>query len=145
MTRRCCLLHLIKRNCLLKTFLGPQILMTQDIYLPVFPSRTNLKVHNISVTSKLVKKVTANLDFSNFFGPDSIPVVVLKNCEFELSHIQATLCLKCAKCLKESCFPYCWKASFGVPVFKNLGKRCMAKHYCPFSLLLVVSKVFEKV
>ena len=81
--------------------------MTQDIYLPVFPSRTNLKVHNISVTSKLVKKVTANLDFSNFFGPDSIPVVVLKNCEFELSHIQATLCLKCAKCLKESCFPYC--------------------------------------
>ena len=27
------------------------------ISLPVFPSRTNLKLHNISVTPKIVKKV----------------------------------------------------------------------------------------
>ena len=30
--------------------------------LPVFPSRTNLKLHNISVTPKMVKKVIMNLD-----------------------------------------------------------------------------------
>ena len=52
-----------------------------SIYLPVFPFRTNLKLHNISVTSKMVKKVVMNLDLSNASGPDCIPVVILKNCE----------------------------------------------------------------
>ena len=32
------------------------------ISLPVFPSRTNLKQHHVSVTLKMVKKVMANLD-----------------------------------------------------------------------------------
>ena len=32
------------------------------ISLPVFPSRTDLKLHNISVTPKMVKKVIMNLD-----------------------------------------------------------------------------------
>ena len=32
------------------------------ISLPVFPSRTNLKLHNISVTPKIVRKVVMNLD-----------------------------------------------------------------------------------
>ena len=32
------------------------------ISLPVFASRTNLKLHNISVTSKMVRKVVINLD-----------------------------------------------------------------------------------
>ena len=31
-----------------------------------------------------------------------------------------------------------------VPVFKNVAERSTAKNYCPFSLLSVVSKVFEK-
>ena len=61
-TRGCCLLHLIKQNCLLKTFLRTLILMTQvSLYIPVFSSRTNLKPHNISITPKMVKKVIMNL------------------------------------------------------------------------------------
>ena len=47
-------------------------------------------------------------------------------------------------CLKESCFPDCWKVSLVVPVFKNVGERSTAKSYRPVSLLSVVSKVFEK-
>ena len=47
-------------------------------------------------------------------------------------------------CLKESCFPACWKVSSVVPVFKNVGERSAAKNYHPVSLLSVVSKVFEK-
>ena len=31
-----------------------------------------------------------------------------------------------------------------VPVFKNVGERSTAKNYCLFSLLSMVSKVFEK-
>ena len=47
------------------------------ISLPVFISRTNLKLHNISITPKVVKNIT-NLDSSKASGPDYIPVVVLK-------------------------------------------------------------------
>ena len=49
------------------------------ISLPVFPSRTNQKLHNITLTPKMVKKVIMDLDLSKAFVPDCIPVVVLKN------------------------------------------------------------------
>ena len=62
-----------------------------SISLPVFSLRTNLKLHNISITPKIVKKVIANLDSSKVSGPDCIPVMVLKNCEPELSYILAEL------------------------------------------------------
>ena len=48
--------------------------------LPVSPSRTNMNWHNISITPKMIEKVITNLDLSNSFGPDCIPVLVLKNC-----------------------------------------------------------------
>ena len=68
----------------------------------------------------MVKKVIMNLDLSKASGPDCIPVVVLKNCELELPYILAELF---NKCLKEYCFPDCWKVSSVVPVFKNVGER----------------------
>ena len=37
-------------------------LVDLGIFLPVFPSRTNLKLHNISVNPKVVNKVIMNLD-----------------------------------------------------------------------------------
>ena len=49
------------------------------ISLPVFPSKTNLKLHNISVLLKMVKKVIMNLDLLKGSVPDFIPVVVLRN------------------------------------------------------------------
>ena len=111
------------------------------ISLTVFPSRTNLRLHNISVTPKMVRKVVTNLDLSKASGLDYIPVVVLKNCEPELSYILAELF---NKCVKESCFPDFWKVSSVVPVFKNVGERSTTKNYRPVSVLSVVSKVFEK-
>ena len=42
------------------------------VSFPVFPSRTNLKLHNISVTPKMVRKVVMNLDLSKASGPDCI-------------------------------------------------------------------------
>ena len=107
--------------------------------LPVIPFRTNLKLHNISATPKMVKKVIANPDSSNASGPDCIPVVVLKNCDPELSYILAELF---DMYLKESCFLDCWKISLVVPVFKNAGERSAAKNYCPVSVFSMVSKVF---
>ena len=130
-----------KAKLLAKNFSLNSNLDDLGVSLPVFPSRTNLKLHNISVTPKMVRKVTMNLDMSKPSGLDCIPVVVLKNCEPKLSYILAELL---NKCLKESCFPDCWKVSSVVPVFKNVGERSTAKNYRPVSLLSVVSKVFEK-
>ena len=48
------------------------------VSLPVFPSRTNLKLRNISVTPKIVRNVITNLDLSKASDPDRIPVVVPK-------------------------------------------------------------------
>ena len=129
-----------KAKLFAKNFSKNSNLDDSGISLPVFPSRTNLKLHNISVTPKMVKKVIMNLDLSKASGPDCIPVVVLKNCEPELSYILAEFF---NNCLKECCFSDCWKVSTVVPVFKNVGERS-AKIYCPVSLLSVVSKVFEK-
>ena len=52
-----------------------------------------------------------NLHSLKASSPDCIPVVVLKNCEPELSYILAKLF---NKCLKESCFPDCCKVFFFV-------------------------------
>ena len=82
--RSCCLLHMIKQNRFLKFFSENSSLDDSSISLPVFLSRTNLKLHNISLTLELVKKVIANLDLSKVSGPDCVPVVALKNCEPEL-------------------------------------------------------------
>ena len=107
------------------------------ISLPAFLSRSNLKLHNISVTPKMVKRIIMNRDLSKASGSDCFPVVVLNNCEPELSYILAELF---KNCLKESCFPDCWKVSSVVPVFKNVGKRSIANNYRSVSLLSVVSK-----
>ena len=130
-----------KAKLFAKNFSKNSNLDDSGISLPVFPSRTNLKLHNISITPKIVKMVITNLDSSKVSGPDCIPAVVLKNCEPELSYIPAKLF---NNCLKASCFPVCWKVSSVVPVFKNVGERSTAKNYQPVSLLSVVSKVFEK-
>ena len=56
----------------------------------------------------MVKKVIMNLDLSKASDSDCIPLVVLKNCEPELSYILAELFIMC---LKDSCFPDHWKVA----------------------------------
>ena len=79
-----------------------------------------------------------SLDLSKTSGPNCIPVVVLKKSEPKHSYILAELF---NKCLKETCFPDCWKVLSVVPVFTNVGGRYTTKKYRPVSLLSVVSKV----
>ena len=52
---------------------------------------------DISVTSKMVKKVITNLDSSNASGPNCISVVVLKNFDLEHSYLLAELFDMCLK------------------------------------------------
>ena len=73
-----------KANLFAKNFSKNSNLEDPGIPLCAFPSRTNLKLHNTSVTPKIFKKIIMNFDSSKASGPDCILVVVLKNLESEL-------------------------------------------------------------
>ena len=80
-----------KAKLFAKTFSKNSNFADSGISLPVLPSRTSLKLQNISVTPKMAKKVITNLDWSKLSVSGSIPVEVLKNCESELPCVLAEL------------------------------------------------------
>ena len=94
-----------KAKLFAKNFSKNSNLDDSGISLPVFPSRTNQKLHNIPITPKMVIKFMTNLNSSRASGPACIPVVVLKNCEPERSYLPGELF---NMCLKESCYPDFW-------------------------------------
>ena len=57
-----------KAKLFFKNFSKNSNLDDSDISLSIFTSRTNLKLHNISVSPKMFKKVTTNLDSSKTSG-----------------------------------------------------------------------------
>ena len=59
-----------------KNFCRNSNLDDSGIPLPVFPSRTNLKLYNISVTPKIVMKVITYLVFSKVSASDCIAMVM---------------------------------------------------------------------
>ena len=126
-----------KAKLFTKNFSKNSNLDDSGISLPVFPSRTNLKLRNISVFPKMVKKVITNLDSLKTCGPDCISVVVLiVSLNFHTFLLNSSI-----MSMKESCFPRFWTWD---PVFKNVGERSTAKNYRPVRTLSVASKVFEK-
>ena len=112
----------VKAKLLAKNFYKNCSLDELGISLPVLPSRI---LPSIYITPKMV---ITNLDLSKASGPECIPVVVLRNCEPELSCILAELF---NKCLRESYFPDCSMVSLVVRVFKNVGERSATKSNCP--------------
>ena len=104
----------------------------------------SIQLHNISITPKMVKKVITYLDSSKASRPDYVTVVLLKNCEPDLSNILAKLFIMC---LKVSCFPDCWKISSKISsqqqTFHPLGERSAAKNYIPVSLFSVLLKTLK--
>ena len=68
-----------KAKLFVKNFSQNCNLDDSGISLPVFPSTTNLKFHNNSVTPKMAKKFITNLNSSRASSSlDCIPVLVLK-------------------------------------------------------------------
>ena len=110
---RCCLLRLKRQRFLLKSFLKFIILMIK-VFLPAFPSWTKLKLHNNTLTLKLV---VINFDYSgisDFFS--RVPVVVVKDCGPKLSYVLGEYF---NLCLNDSWFPDFCKVSSVVAIFKN--------------------------
>ena len=56
MTQRCCLLYLIRPKIVAKKFSENSNLDDSEYLLPAFSSKTNLKLHNISVTPEVVQR-----------------------------------------------------------------------------------------
>ena len=63
-----------KANLFAKNFSKNSNLDDLGISLPVLPSRTNLKLHSVSVTHKMVKKIITNFDLLKASGLNYIPV-----------------------------------------------------------------------
>ena len=80
-----------KAKLFAKIFSENSNLEDSGICLLAFHSRTNLKLDDILVTPKMVKKLITNIDLSKGSSPDFISLVVVKNCEPELSYILAEL------------------------------------------------------
>ena len=59
---RCCLLVFDEAKLFAEDFSKNSNIDDSGISLPVFSPRSNLKLHNISVASKMVNKVIMNLD-----------------------------------------------------------------------------------
>ena len=55
-----------------KNFSKNSYLDDSDVSLPAFLSGTDMKLHNIHITSKLVKEVILNLDSTKASVPDCI-------------------------------------------------------------------------
>ena len=70
-------------------------LVRAGISFPFFPFRTNLKLHNVPVTPKLIRKVITDLDSWQTSGRDCILVVVWNNYQSELSYKIAELLTMC--------------------------------------------------
>ena len=104
---RCYLLHLIKQNYLLKTFLRTLILMTLE---SLDNLGTSLPVFSLELIWNCIIFPNSQDGWKGYNEPwfikgiwsNCIPVVVLKNWKPKLSYILADLF---SMCQKESCFP----------------------------------------
>ena len=79
---------------------------------PAFLSSTNLKLHNIHITVKLVNKIIINIDLWKMVSRDCIPAMFRKNNEPEFSDMLAELL---NLILKESSFPDFWRSHLWLP------------------------------
>ena len=118
-----------------KNFSKNSNLDDSGISLPIFPSRTNLKLYHISITPNIVKKVITNPDSSKASGPECIPVVFLKYCKPELSYILADLFNMCLN----YCPDYWWSL-----YLRMLRKGLLLKTTPLLVFFLRSFKVFKK-
>ena len=91
MVIRLCLLHPVKLFYFLFNFFqwAPILINQVALYQPTFSPKSKLKLQRISVIPKWSRSTA--LDFTDVFGFDCIPMVVLVNNGFEHSFILASL------------------------------------------------------
>ena len=128
-----------KSKLIAKNFSKNSNLDDSDIFLPVFPSTTNLKLYNISKTPKIIKKSHNKPWFINGIWSSLYSSGAPKELwAGTFIHISWTIQYVSERVL----FSDCSKVSALVRVVKNVGERYTVKNYHPVSLLSLVRKVF---
>ena len=91
-------------------------------------------------TVSQVEECLHDLDVKRAYAPNSIPLVVLKQCRFLLA---PPMTLLFNACIQAECIPTEWKKAFVVPIHKK-GDKKIVSNYRPISLLCSVSKMLER-
>ena len=138
MARQLSLLPL-KLTSSLKPLLPTLHWMILDIFLlllhPLNTLSLNFKFFIMSFS------MPSGLDSRKAYGPDGVPLVVLKNCVSELAPCLVKLF---RLCLSTSTYPSCWKFAHIQPV-PNKGDRSNPLNYGHIALISCFSKAFESV
>ena len=127
-----------KSICASISFLAPTV---NDIEknIPFTPPPFDYFIPKIKIFHYDIFHSLSGLDSWKAYGPDGVPLVVLKNCAFELAPWLVKLfCL----CLSTSTYPSCWKFADIQPVPKK-GDRSNPSNYRPKALISWFSKTFE--
>ena len=108
--------------------------------LPEFSYQSDARITDISVTDQEVLRELKCLQANKATGPDGIGNIVLKSVAPSIYHHLAKLYnFSLASCT----FPDQWKMAHVCPVHKK-GNNHLVENYRPISLLVNLSKVFEK-
>ena len=120
-----------KSKLIAKNFSKNSNLDDSDIFLPVFPSRTNLKLHNIYITPKIIKKSHNESWFINGIWSSLYSSGAPKELwAGTFIHISWTIQYVSERVL----FSDYSKVSSLAHVVKNVGERYTAKNYDPVRL-----------
>ena len=93
------------------------------------------------VTDEEVCTIIKELKNKNSIGFDGIDVKILKH---SAEIICKYLCIGLNKCISEGIFPRIMKIAKVIPIHKE-GKKASPSNYRPISILVNLSKIFEKV
>ena len=111
----------------------------------VLPSSTNpvtdQYLANIEFTKNDIKRIICKLDPNKAHGHDMISIRMLK---MSGDAIIGPLFKIFKNCLKCGIFSDDWKKGNIIPMFKK-GDEQNTRNYCPFSLLPICSKIFERI
>lgn len=97
------------------------------------PKRTPNTIPKLNITSKGVEKLLSDINSNKAMGPDSIPNLILKNCNKELA---PGLTILFQNSVDRGSLPNHWRSANVAPVYKNGGVHA-AENYRPVSLVSV--------
>lgn len=104
---------------------------------PIMNGVNTLILRSISVEE--VSTAIRKLPSKRSYGPDLIPIYVIKGCS---EFVEKPLCHIFNLCIADKCFPDCWKVTKITPILKK-GNRFEISNYRPVAVLCTPAKVFE--